>query len=278
MQVHFLGVRGSTPAPGVEFARYGGYTSSIAIAHEGRVPSLILDAGTGIRRCTALLSGAAFHGTILLSHLHWDHLHGLPFFVAADQDDAQVSLMIPEQPGGQNALEVLARGMSPPHFPIRPDELRGKWSFSSLGENSFEVEDFSVMCMEIPHKGGRTYGYRISDGHSTLVYMPDHSPTNFGPGPDGWGEYHQSAIELSNGADLLIHDAQFVAPEHERAHSFGHALAEYAVELGRRGEVRQTASFHHRPDRTDEELDDIGQRFSSAAGVMVAAESLELTL
>lgn len=278
MQVHFLGVRGSTPAPGTEFTRYGGHTSSIAIAHEGRVPSLILDAGTGIRRCSALLSGEAFRGTILLSHLHWDHLHGLPFFVAGDHDDAQVAMMIPEQPGGQSALDALARGMSPPHFPIRPDELRGMWSFSSLSEESFEIDDFSVSCMEIPHKGGRTYGYRISDGRSTLVYMPDHSPTNFGPGPDGWGEYHQSAIDLSDGADLLIHDAQLVAPEHETARPFGHAVAEYAVELGRRAGVRQTALFHHRPDRTDDELDEIGLRFGDAPGVLVASESTALTL
>ena len=77
----FLGVRGSTPAPGAEFVRYGGHTSSVALSHDDRDgPSLILDAGTGIRRATELLRGRPFDGTVLLSHLHWDHVHGLPFF------------------------------------------------------------------------------------------------------------------------------------------------------------------------------------------------------
>ncbi|MGD0945501.1 MAG: MBL fold metallo-hydrolase, partial [Acidimicrobiales bacterium] len=118
MRAHFLGVRGSTPAPGESFVRYGGYTSCIAVAHDDdAAPSLILDSGTGIRRVSALLGDAAFAGTILLTHLHWDHIHGLPFFSAADREDSRVALLLPEQPDGAEAAEVLARGMSPPHFP-----------------------------------------------------------------------------------------------------------------------------------------------------------------
>ena len=278
MKVHFLGVRGSTPAPGFEFARYGGHTSSLAIAHDGELPSLILDAGTGIRRCSALLGGEPFRGSILLSHLHWDHLHGLPFFVAADRDDAQVTVMIPDQQDGATALDALARGMSPPHFPIRPDELRGNWSFTSLQESTFDAEGFSVTCLEIPHKGGRTFGYRVSDSATTLVYMPDHCPTNLGPGTNGWGEIHKNALALSHEADVLVHDAQLIAPEHESAPTFGHSVAQYAIELGRMAGVGQVALFHHRPDRTDDELDVIAHDLTGTGDVIIASESTALAL
>jgi phosphoribosyl 1,2-cyclic phosphodiesterase len=125
VRIHLCGVRGSTPAPGPEFVRYGGHTSSVALAHDGSAsPTLILDAGTGLRRVTGLLGGQAFTGTILLTHLHWDHVHGLPFFVAAIAP-ARVTPLLPEQVGWLLAADVLARGMSPPHFPIGPEGLRG---------------------------------------------------------------------------------------------------------------------------------------------------------
>src|SRR5207247_2503831 len=180
----------------------------------GGAPRLILDAGTGLRRATGLLRGAPFAGTITLTHLHWDHVHGLPFFSAGDRDDARVTLLLPEQEeGSAGAEEVLARGMSPPHFPITPAGLRGDWSFGSLAPGVFKAEGFTVEAREVPHKGGRTFGYRVSDGHSAMAYIPDHCPTVLGPGPDGWGEYHPAALALAAGADLLSHDAFLLSAE-----------------------------------------------------------------
>ena len=126
VRVHLCGVRGSTPAPGAEFVRYGGHTSCVAIAPGGAAPRLVLDAGTGLRQVTGLLRGEPYTGTIILTHLHWDHVHGLPFFTAGDRADARVTLLLPEQEEGAGAEEVLARGMSPPHFPIAPGGLRGR--------------------------------------------------------------------------------------------------------------------------------------------------------
>jgi phosphoribosyl 1,2-cyclic phosphodiesterase len=274
-----LGVRGSTPAPGSEFVRYGGFTSCVAIAHDDDAePTLVLDAGTGIRRLSELLGGAAFHGTILLSHLHWDHTHGLPFFRGGDREDARVNLFVPDQQDGSSAFAILARGMSPPHFPIGPDELRGEWSFTNLDPGTRDFEGFEVTAVEIPHKGGRTFGYRVSDGHSTLAYMSDHCPSDLGPGPDGWGEYHQAAMSLCEGVDVLIHDASLVKEELAHEAFFGHAAAEYAVELGRRAGVSQVVLFHHKPDRTDEQLDAIAGRFGPEPVVLIASESMVLQL
>jgi len=274
-----LGVRGSTPAPGESFVRYGGYTSCVAIAHDDEeAPTLILDSGTGIRRVSAFYGDAAFAGTILLSHLHWDHVHGLPFFAAADRDDSRVELFLPAQPDGASAIDVLARGMSPPFFPIGPEGLRGKWSFQSLEPGTIEAEGFRIEAREIPHKGGRTYGYRVSDGRSVLTYMPDHCPSLLGPGPDGWGEYHERALELARRTDALVHDSQMTTEETAAAILFSHSTAEYTVELGRRAGARRVVLFHHQPDRPDDALDELAKRFGPEPQVIVAAESLVLEL
>jgi phosphoribosyl 1,2-cyclic phosphodiesterase len=278
VKLQFCGVRGSTPAPGADFVRYGGHTSCVAISHDGDAgPTLILDVGTGVRRVTALLAGRPFTGTILLTHLHWDHTQGLPFFRAGDRDDAKVTLLLPDQQDGSSAEDVLARAMSPPHFPIRPGQLRGSWTFGGIGPGQFQTCGFTVEAREIPHKGGRTLGYRVSDGHSVVAYVTDHCPTVLGPGPDGWGEYHVGALELAAGADVLVHDAQLLAEELAAQAAFGHAAADYAVGLAQRAGARRVALFHHQPDRTDDALDELGRRFAtSPVPVMVAAEETTL--
>ncbi len=279
MRVHLCGVRGSTPAPGADFLRYGGHTSCVALAHnDASAPTLILDAGTGIRSVTGLLGGQPFRGTILLSHLHWDHVQGLPFFTAGDNHEARATLLLPVQEDGQNAEVVLERAMSPPHFPMTPSQMRGVWTFATASPGEWESEGFQVLAREIPHKGGTTFGYRISDGHSTLTYMPDHCPTSLGSGPDGCGEYHPAALELAHQTDILIHDAQLLTPEELAAEArFGHAAADYAAALGRRASARRVLLFHHRPDRTDAALDELARRFD-AATVAPAAQDAVLEL
>ena len=274
VRIHLCGVRGSTPAPGADFVRYGGHTSCVAIARDrGAPPTLILDAGTGVRNVTPLLEGKPFTGTILLTHLHWDHVQGLPFFQGGDRDDARVTLLLPVQDDAASAEHVLARAMSPPHFPIQPNDLRGDWTFGTLGPGQRDAEGFSVEVREIPHKGGRTLGYRLSDGHRVVAYITDHCPTALGPGPDGWGEYHASAMELAAGADVLVHDAHLLTSEVAAEAPFGHACADYAVTLGRRAGARRVVLFHHKPDRTDAALDQMACQFADApVDVMVGAE------
>ena len=274
MRVWVLGCRGSTPAPGAATLRYGGHTSTLAVAADDGPPTLLLDAGTGLANLPGALAGRAFRGSMLLTHLHWDHTHGLPFSPATDHPDAATDLFLPAQQAP--AEETLARAMSPPHFPIGPEGLRGSWTFHGLDEGVVEVSGFEVLAREIPHKGGRTFGYRLTapDGAS-LAYLPDHQPSQLGPGGTGFGPVHEAACALASGVGLLVHDAQYTAAEFPRLHHFGHSAVDYAVELARAADVDRLLAFHHAPRRTDDELDELAERFAGAASF--AYEGAELT-
>ncbi len=117
------------------------------------------------------------------------------------------------------------------------------------------IEGFTVVAREIPHTGGRTMGYRVSDDDSSIAYLSDHGPAlTFGPGPQGFGPYHEAAMELCTGADLLIHDAQYTASELPFRLHFGHSATDYAVALARECGAGRVLLFHHDPDRTDSEV------------------------
>ena len=288
MRAHLLGVRGSVPTPGLPFVRYGGNTSCVALARDGEPPSLVLDAGTGIRSLTELLGGgcggggdsgsAPFTGSLLLSHLHWDHVEGLPFCRALDRPDARCDLLLPAQPDGTGAAAALARMMSPPNFPIGPDGLLGSWTFAALEPGTYEREGWVVSAAEIAHKGGTTFGYRIEGDGSALAYLPDHCPTAYGPGPDGWGAYPPAVLDLVRGVDLLIHDAQLTADQLPDGAAYGHAAMEYAVALGEQAGASTVVLSHHSPGRTDDQLDEIARRFRNhaAPSVVVAVEGTVL--
>ena len=236
----------------------------------------MLDAGTGIRSVSRLLDGQPFDGSILLGHLHWDHTQGIPFFAAGDDPGSRVDLYMPAQ-GDPEA--VLERSMSPPHFPITPLQLRGSWSFIALEEGETEIDGFSVLAREVPHKGGRTFGFRISDGRSTLAYLSDHRPTKIGPGPAGLGEYHEAAMTLARDCDVLFHDAQYTDEELPYRESFGHAAQGYAVGLAEASGAKRLLLYHHDPPRTDYEVDSIVAGYRGRAlRVEAAAEGTVIDL
>lgn len=270
MRIHLLGVRGSTPTPGAAYARHGGHTSCVAVERDGgRVP-LVIDAGTGLRSLGALLGGRPFAGTLLLGHLHWDHTQGLPFSAALDHPDADVRVLGPST-DGRAVDELLAEAMSPPNFPIGPGQLRGRWRWAALADGALDVDGLEVLAREIPHKGGPTFGFRVSDGSTSFAYLSDHMPQALGAGPDGLGERHDAALALADGVDVLVHDAQYTAEELPTRGSFGHAAAEYAVALGLAAGARCVVLFHHDPARTDDEVDAIVARFADAAIPVLAA-------
>jgi phosphoribosyl 1,2-cyclic phosphodiesterase len=246
--MHFLGVRGSTPAPGAGFVRYGGHTSCVALTPEGGThPTLVLDAGTGLRTLTGLLDGAAYDGSIVLTHLHWDHVQGIPFFAAGDREGARVDLFVPAQ-DGRSGRDLLAQFLSPPAFPIPPEGLRGTWAFHALEVGRHEVEGFSLAAAEIEHKGGRTFALRVDDAHGSVAYLPDHAPA---------AGMTDALGELLDGVDVLVHDAQFLEGERPVAVDYGHATVHDAVRLGQSCGADTVVLFHHSPVRTDAALDEI---------------------
>ncbi len=263
MKIRLLGVRGSTQAPGSDFLRYGGHTSCVAITPSGQPnPALLLDAGTGIRSATNMMGGTAFRGSILLSHLHWDHVCGLPFFAAGDHPDSAVDVYLPAQ-DGCSGRDLLARSMSPPSFPIAPEDLRGRWHFRAMEAGSLPISGFEIGCADVVHKGGRTFGYRVSDAHGSMAYLPDHSPAL---------GISDRALELITGVDVLLHDAQFVESERAMADQYGHATVQDAIALALRAEVGTLVLTHHSPSRTDDELDLLAATVSAPLPVTVAAQ------
>ncbi len=269
MRVVVLGVRGSVCAPGPEFVRYGGNTSCLALSTgPDQPPTLLLDAGTGIRTATDMLAGKPFRGTILVSHVHWDHVQGLPFFSAGDRAGAKVAMLVPAQ-GGKSGRDLLAQMMSPPAFPITPEGLIGDWTFHAVQPGRVGVEGFDVRAFEVAHKGGRTFGYTVRQGGGSIGYVPDHAP-ELGVSAD--------ALDALAGVDVFVHDAQFLEHERPRAVDYGHATVDDAIRLAERVAARSLVLFHHGPHRVDDALDTIGAEAVASMPILVAAEGMVLDL
>ncbi len=272
MRLELLGVRGSTCAPGAEFDRYGGHTSCVAVRADGAaVPTLVLDAGTGLRSLTGMLDGAVFDGSILLSHLHWDHMQGLPFFAAGDRDGSRVDLYLPAQ-DGRSGRDLLAQAFSPPAFPITPEGLKGRWTEHALEPGSQRLEGFDVLAVEVAHKGGRTYGYRVADASGSVAYLPDHAPAA------GMSDDLLAALA---GVDVLLHDAQFLERERAVADDYGHATVEDCIRVATEAGVGRLVLFHHSPARTDDALDELAEVAAGLAGdlpVVVARQGATVTV
>lgn len=276
LKVTFHGVRGSYPSPSRAAQRYGGHTSSVVVEVDGQSP-LLLDLGTGIS--SAVLphasTGQAFRGTALVTHLHYDHVLGLPFFPPVTHPDAELAIFGPRQPHGVLA-DTFAALVRPPYFPIHLRDLKGDICFQDLSAERFSVGGFRVTSRLVPHVGP-TLGYRIEFNGNVLCYVSDHQA------PADLHTVADSVLELCDGADLLIHDAQYTASEFLAKPDWGHSTAEYALHVAREAGVKRLCLYHHDPSHNDDDVDRIleavrGPADAAGIDVLAAAESLAVTL
>ena len=278
LDVTFYGVRGSTPCAGDSTARYGGNTASVVLESAGHDP-ILLDLGTGLRRWgTSLPKGVPLRAHALVTHLHWDHVQGLPFCPPLLCPQSTLEVHGPAHDGVAFG-EAFDRLMRPPFFPVRAHELPSTIRFSTLPAGEVvEIAGATVTSVCVPHTD-TTFGYRVERDGVAVAYVSDHQqplddPHHIDPG----------VLDLCRGADLLIHDAQYTEAEFAARSNWGHCTIGYALHVAETAGVGQLALFHHDPEHDDDTLDllclaaaaDGVQR--GIGEVIAASEGLRLSL
>jgi phosphoribosyl 1,2-cyclic phosphodiesterase len=236
-------------------------------------PSLIIDLGTGLRalgehlRAPLAADGAPLVANVLLSHLHYDHVLGLPFFSPMRHPEAVVDVYGPAQ-DGMLLEEVLASMVRPPFFPVHMAQFQGSFRFHDLeGSDEFAIGAVKVKVRPIQHVG-HTLGFRLEVDGQVLAYLSDHQA------PLDLRTIEPNVLELCDGADLLLHDAQYTEEEFAALSDWGHSTANYAVLVAREAGVRRLTLFHHDPAHSDDEID---RMLDEARALASASPSLEVT-
>ncbi len=257
-RVQFWGTRGSVPSPGPSTARYGGNTPCVEVrTSDGWL--IILDAGTGIRELgrslIARANGAPIQGDIFLTHAHWDHIQGLPFFGPIFQRGNRFTIW------GSKTLEtsidrVVRDQMSPVVFPVAFEELAARIEFSELAEERRAGTGYEVQAIRVRHPGG-ALGYRFTQGNgdgSALVYISDNelNPSAKYDSPANW---RRDLVSFTRGAKVLVHDTMYTVEEYDHHRGWGHSTYLDALELALEAEVDTLVLFHHKPERTDDDVD-----------------------
>jgi phosphoribosyl 1,2-cyclic phosphodiesterase len=269
LDVTFYGVRGSTPCPCDANARYGGNTSCVVVDVPGGDP-ILLDLGTGLRfyGFNEHCAHDPFRGTALVSHLHWDHIQGLPFFAPINCPDARLDVYGPRN--GRTLEACFEEFMAPPYFPIGFRDLAGEIEFHDVDAGSFAVGPATVTVAAVPHVG-TTNGYRIDWNGVSIAYVSDHQEPVGEP-----ARVDEAVLALADGVDVLIHDAQFTPDEFVQRPDWGHCTVGYAVEVAHQAGVGELVLFHHDPGHCDATVDGLLEEAQAAAegrnvGVVSAA-------
>lgn len=275
--VSFHGVRGSTPCSCPSIQRYGGHTSCVSVEAPGQDP-IVFDLGTGLRpwgRDMPEPQDLTLHA--LVTHLHWDHIQGLPFFAPLLHPHTTMHVYGPGE-SGETLADAFGRFMAPPFFPISSAELPSQVAFHDAHRDDFHIGGARIMARPVPHCGP-TNGYRIELDGISIAYVPDHQEPLDDP---RWVD--DAVLELCDGVDVLIHDAQLWADELPLKADWGHCTPEYALEVARQAAAKSLVLFHHDPAHDDGSLDEMGDRIGAAAAevgvdqVICATEGLKLSL
>jgi phosphoribosyl 1,2-cyclic phosphodiesterase len=282
--VTFWGTRGTVPTPGAQTARMGGNTACVEVRH-GRGNLVILDAGTGIRGLGKHLGQSGTGGVkadILLSHAHWDHIQGLPYFAPLFMKGNVLRVWGPKQ--GDVAMETILRQlMQPVVFPVPLDALAATLEVQHVNAQPIETTGCTITSMRVRHPAV-TLGYKLQAANGpSVVYVTD---DELGPAGDYdvGPNWRKRFVEFIGGADLLIHDAMYTPEEYGTHAGWGHSTFVEAVELAHEAGAKRLALFHHEPEHSDDAMDVIVSRACEAAAkrgkleVCAAAEGLTITL
>jgi phosphoribosyl 1,2-cyclic phosphodiesterase len=290
LRLRFWGTRGSIPTPGTHTVRYGGNTPCVEVRTETDW-LVILDAGTGIRelgrslmtRNNGSAAGGPIAGDIFLTHAHWDHIQGIPFFAPIFQQGNRFTIW------GSKTLEtsidrVIRDQMSPVVFPVSFEELSARIDFCEIAEEQRSGNGYVVTAFAVQHPGG-ALGYRFSSGKAndkSFVYISDNELASHESYRND-AAWRDRLVEFVRGASLLVHDATYTSDEYGRHRGWGHSTYEDAVTLALDAGVDELVLFHHRPERTDEEVDQCLEAAralvrSRGSNMMVAAAAEGMTL
>ncbi len=296
--IRFWGVRGSIPTPGRETSTYGGNTSCVEVRVGDQI--IILDAGSGIRRLGQTLmkevGDAGLNVALLVTHTHWDHIQGFPFFVPAYHP--RVNIRILGYEGAVHGLRgALFEQMQSAFFPVGLNQIAPHLTFEELGEMEFVLGAVKVRTMFANHPG-ICLGYRLSTPNGDIVYLPDHEAyeryeierqKSAGETSSPQLEYarieDEKVVEFLRGADLVIADSQYDAIEYPSRRGWGHTCADDTVQLALRAGAKQLFLFHHDPDHNDEKIaamvaraQDAVAKNGGALRVAAASEGAEIRL
>jgi phosphoribosyl 1,2-cyclic phosphodiesterase len=274
LTVSFRGVRGSTPAPGDAMARYGGNTSCVEVRAGNQI--VILDAGTGIRELGVDLlkefETSPIEVALLISHTHWDHIQGLPFFTPAYSVERKIRVLS-ARGAGAGLTRALRNQMDPIHFPVNFDRLLGLIAVEELASDDVTLGPFRVRVTALNHPGGCA-GFRIEANGGSLAYLPDHEPFENDSAND-------ALVEFVRDVDLLILDTQYTEAEFQLHRGWGHGCLPNSVALAVNARVRRLAFFHHDPGHDDEQIDrmvECARSLARPAGLIISAASEHETI
>ena len=306
MKVRFWGVRGSIPVPGRATNRYGGNTSCVEVRPKNASP-IVIDAGTGLRRLGKSLMEEAFRdgkgkASILISHTHWDHVQGLPFFSPLYREGNEVEIYARQR--DMHLEAVFSAQNRAPYFPVPLSAMRAEMRFHEVIEGAkFDIGNAKVSCTRLNHPWV-AIAYRVEVDGAAVVYCSDTAPfadylhgTTFvtkAPSLDGplppeveaeLAQMRAGVIALAKNADLLIYDTQFTKEEYRQRPHWGHSHPDDAIQIARDANVKTLCLFHHAPMRSDDDNDKILAQYRQVVAaqhdkfqLVSAYEGLELTL
>ncbi len=252
MEITFWGVRGSTPCANKKFMKFGGNTTCVQIDRSKEKSLLILDSGTGIRNLGNSLvdRDRLVHGHLFVTHPHWDHLQGFPFFKPIYDEDASLKVHLPRQPRG-TCKQILAGQMTETYFPVTPDMLHADIEYITQPKERQIYDGFSVEFMLANHHTN-TAIYKFHFDDNIVVFAPDNEVVPAGDNRSS--VFTQSFRQFVDGADVLIHDAQYNRDGYQKKRNWGHSAWEEVVEQVRDLDLSHLLLTHHDPDASDDVL------------------------